>query len=408
MYNGYDLLIPTVIVPFEVNPPVKLGKLTLNRNPSNFFAEPESISFAPSNVVNGVSFVPDPLLQWRLMSYDDTSTHRHNSPNGYLLPINRAISPINNNYRDGYMQPLIFQGPSISTPNGIGGVQEPGPNATLQYTSSTGESAGSGPIGRYAAAYDWFGQARNFWGTLDVYAQQHTVDAYRFELGNVADMSVVQNYIDNTLNNIDNCLARRVAYGVGAEMPQGGARTNTTNMTSQYPSLYPLSIQMEPNKSNAGLTVAVIANDTMFSQSDMSAMMSMLSSQKVNLEIVAPHKGLLQSGINATASYITTSSVFYDAVFIGSIQGGSNSTGPLMLDPNGMAFIMEAYSHGKAIGALGNSGQAFLQGLGLGVNAAAGLCAGSPGEVTMGVLSALSGPVRFPSRFPTDDIAAIC
>ena len=93
MYKGYDLLIPTVIVPFEMNQPMRLGKLTLNRNPTNFFAEPESISFAPSNVVKGVSFVPDPLLQWRLMSYDDTSTHRHNSPNGYLLPINRAIAP---------------------------------------------------------------------------------------------------------------------------------------------------------------------------------------------------------------------------------------------------------------------------------------------------------------------------
>ena len=67
MYKGYDLIIPTQIVPFEINAPIKLGKMTLNRNPNNFFAEPESISFAPSNVVNGVSFVPDPLLQWRLM-----------------------------------------------------------------------------------------------------------------------------------------------------------------------------------------------------------------------------------------------------------------------------------------------------------------------------------------------------
>jgi catalase len=172
MYQGYDLLISTVIVPFEVNPPVRVGKLTLNRNPTNFFAEPESISFAPSNVVDGVSFVPDPLLQWRLMSYDDTATHRHNSPNGYLLPINRPIAPVNNNYRDGYMQPLIYVGNSISTPNDIGGVVEPGPDDTLVYTSSAGEQAGTGRIGRYAARYDWFGQARLFWGSLDVYAQQ--------------------------------------------------------------------------------------------------------------------------------------------------------------------------------------------------------------------------------------------
>jgi catalase len=72
MWKGIDLIDPTSIVPFELNTPMKLGKMTLNRNPTNFFAEPESISFAPSNVVDGISFVPDPLLQWRLMSYDDT------------------------------------------------------------------------------------------------------------------------------------------------------------------------------------------------------------------------------------------------------------------------------------------------------------------------------------------------
>jgi catalase len=77
MWQGIDLIEATSIVPFELNPPMKLGKLTLNRNPTNFFAEPESISFAPSNVVDGVSFVPDPLLQWRLMSYDDTGMLGH-------------------------------------------------------------------------------------------------------------------------------------------------------------------------------------------------------------------------------------------------------------------------------------------------------------------------------------------
>jgi catalase len=70
-WQGYDLLVPTQVIPFEVLPPIKLGKLTLNRNFDNFFAEPEAISFAPSNVVQGVTFVPDPLLQWRLMSYDE-------------------------------------------------------------------------------------------------------------------------------------------------------------------------------------------------------------------------------------------------------------------------------------------------------------------------------------------------
>ena len=140
MYQDYDLLIPTQIVPFEVNSPINLGKLTLSRNFNNFFAEPEAISFAPSNFVDGVSFVPNPLLQWRLMSYDDTSTHRHGSPNGYSLPFNRAVAPVNNNYRDGYMQPYIFDGDSTSSSNDLGGVHAPNANQTFQYTAATGES----------------------------------------------------------------------------------------------------------------------------------------------------------------------------------------------------------------------------------------------------------------------------
>ena len=135
-------------------------------------------------------------------------------------------------------------------------------------------------------------------------------------------------------------------------------------------------------------------------------MMPLLSSQKVSLAIVAPHIGMQQSGINATASYITASSVFYDAVFIGS--AAMNATGALILDSNAASFVEEAYSNGKAIGALGNSGSAFLQGMGLIANDSLGIYAGKAAEVTSSVLNALSGPVRFPQRFPTDDVASIC
>ena len=311
MWKGIDLIQAPQIIPFEMNEPVKLGKLTLNKNPQNFFAEPESISFAPSNVVKGVSFVPDPLLQWRLMSYDDTSTHRHGSPNGYLLPINKAVASINNNYRDGYMQPLIFEGDSTSAPNGIGGIQEVSPEQTLPYTSSRGEAAGTGDIGRYQPMYDWAAQARSFWGTLDIYAKQHTVDAYAFELGNVGDVTVVQKYIDNILNKIDNCLARRVATKIGVQVPELGSdpTINITNSTAPYPSLYPMTQALEPNKSNEGLIVGIIADDELLSASDLSAVTALLNQQKVLFEVVSNRQGKLQSGISANQSYITTSSI---------------------------------------------------------------------------------------------------
>ena len=308
MWQGYDLTEPTQIIPFEVMPPTKLGKLTLNRNPTNYFAEPESISFAPSNVVDGVSWVPDALLQWRLMSYDDTSTHRHNSPNGYTLPINRAIAPIYNNYRDGYMQPSLFKGESASSPDNLGGVQPANDAQALMYAGISG----AGKLGRYRNLnYDWAAQARAFWGTLDTYGQQHLVDGYRFELGHVTDPNVTMTYINTILNPIDNCLARRVAYGLGAMMPAlgtGGPITQPKSNTT-YPSLYPLNPGVEANKSNAGLTVAIIADDSMLTVSDLQAIEPILSSQRVGFDIVAPHVGTLRSGVNATSSYTLTSEV---------------------------------------------------------------------------------------------------
>ena len=187
-----------------------------------------------------------------------------------------------------------------------------------------------------------------------------------------------------------------------------GPRTNLTNSTAPFPSLYPLTAGIEPNKSLVGLSVVVIANDTLFTSADMAAMLPLLTAQKISLTVVAPRFGELKTGINATASYITSSSIFYDAVFIGSVSSNNSSTGSLGLDMDAKNFVTEAYSHGKAIGALGSGGAAVLRGLGLDFTPSLGLYSGDAGQVTTSVLSALSGPVRFPQRFPTDDIATIC
>lgn len=400
MWNGIDLVDATMIIPFEMNPPVALGKMTLNKNPTNFFAESEAISFAPSNAVKGVTFVPDPLLQWRLMSYDDTATHRHGSPNSYLLPINRAIAPINNNYRDGSMQPLLFEGASSSSPNDIGGVVGASPMDAYSYTGATPEMV-EGPIGRYANLKDSFGQARTFWNTLDKYAQQHTVDAYRFELGHVSDPAVQSKYIENILNKVDNCLARRVAFGIGAPLPPlgTGPSTNASN-AGQFPSLYPLATSQEPKKSNEGLTIGILASDIQLSRAELAQIEPLLASQKVAYEIIAPHMGTLKSGLVANQSFVTTSSIFYDAIVIGSFSVNDSAPG------SQVDFVREAYVHGKAIAVIGTGAQ-ILAGIGTRVDSSLGIFGGTAGAVVQDILNALAGPVRFPQRFPVDD-PSIC
>lgn len=385
MFKGIDLLDPTQVIPTELNAPVKFGTMTLNKNPTNFFSESESIAFAPSNVVRGITFVPDPLLNWRLMAYDDTHTHRLGSPNNYLLPVNRPIASVNNNFRDGYMQPELYEGASASSPDGIGGVIPASAAQDLDYGNETVE----GIIGRYPLINNPFKQAASFWNSLDPYAQQHTVDGYRFELGNVANSTVVTTYINEILNNIDNCLARRVAYGVGAPLP-ALTRSNTTIPT--YPSEFKL--QNQGNISVEGLVVGILADDTSLTTAELSLIQSAFTPQNLLFQVVAPRQGSLNTGVVANSSYITTSSIFYDALIIGGAE--SSTTEDTLID-----FVMEAYGHGKPIAAVGN-GTAVLSTLALPVNSSMGIFAGDAAVVAGQIIQSLMSPVRYPQRNPLD------
>ncbi|KAG0645098.1 Catalase B [Hyphodiscus hymeniophilus] len=393
-YKGIDLLDATQVVPFEVNPPIALGKLVLNKNPTNYFAETESVSFAPSNVVDGVSFVPDPLLQWRLMSYDDSTMHRHNGPNGYLLPVNRPIVPINNNYRDGYQQPLLYEGASDSSPDNIGGVQPASPEEDLDFYSETV----TGKVGRYGVFNEPFAQARALWFTMDKYAQQHTVDAYRFELGHVSDPNVTANYIAQILNPINNCLARRVAYGVGSPLPAIGSGSSVVPNTT-YPSLFPLG--GNASQPVTGLMVGIISTNDSVSMATYNSLTAVLNTNQVLFEVVTSHQGPLTTGVVSNQSYITTASIFYDAIII--VSGDSTqaelSTVPMVEQD----FVREAFSHGKPIGEVGNG---FLNSLGL--DKVGTFADTDPNSVINSIVGALESPGRYPQRQPLDDVQSIC
>ena len=117
----FDLLDATKLIPEELVPVRRIGKLTLNRNPENFFAETEQVAFHPGHVVSGIDFTNDPLLQGRLFSYTDTQLIRLGGPNFHEIPINRPIAPVHNNQRDGHMRQTINQGRVSYQPNSLGG-----------------------------------------------------------------------------------------------------------------------------------------------------------------------------------------------------------------------------------------------------------------------------------------------
>jgi catalase len=113
----FDLLDPTKIIPEEIVPVQRIGKMTLNRNPDNFFAETEQVAFHLGNIVPGIDFTNDPLLQGRLFSYLDTQLTRLGGPNFHEIPINRPVAPVHNNNRDGFMRQTINRGRTSYDPN---------------------------------------------------------------------------------------------------------------------------------------------------------------------------------------------------------------------------------------------------------------------------------------------------
>ncbi|MEJ7697210.1 MAG: catalase [Candidatus Limnocylindrales bacterium] len=183
---GFDLLDPTKLIPEELVPVQRVGKMTLNRNPDNFFAETEQVAFHIGNVVPGIDFSNDPLLQGRLFSYTDTQLIRLGGPNFHEIPINRPIAPMHNNQRDGHMRQQIDRGQVSYQPNSLGD-NDPAqaPRAAGGYVTYPQATEGTKVRARGESFFDHYSQARMFFRSQSQPEQQHLIKALRFELGKV-------------------------------------------------------------------------------------------------------------------------------------------------------------------------------------------------------------------------------
>jgi catalase len=181
-----DILDATKLWPEELVPVRRIGKMTLNRNPDNFFAETEQVAFHTANVAPGIDFSDDPLLQGRNFSYLDTQLNRFGSTNFTEIPINRSIAPVHNNQRDGYMRQTINQGRANYYPNSLDqGYPITAPESEHSYVHYPERVDGSKIAMRSEMFKDYFSQATLFWRSLSPAEQQYLVDACRFELDKV-------------------------------------------------------------------------------------------------------------------------------------------------------------------------------------------------------------------------------
>jgi catalase len=217
---AFDLLDPTKIIPEELVPLTPLGKMVLNRNPDNFFAETEQAAFHPGNLVPGIDVTNDPLLQGRLFSYLDTQLNRFNSSNFAEIPINRPVCPVHNNQRDGFMRQTINKGRVSYWPNSLGnGCPMMAPENMGGYMHYMEKVDGHKVRARSESFNDHYSQATLFWNSMTEAEKKHIIEAAQFELGKV-EVKAIRERMLGHFNKIAPEFAQGVAEGIGVQVPE--------------------------------------------------------------------------------------------------------------------------------------------------------------------------------------------
>ena len=360
---AFDLLDPTKLIPEELVPVQRIGKLTLDRNPENFFAETEQVAFHPAHLVPGIDFSNDPLLQGRLFSYTDTQLSRLGSANFNELPINRPIVPVHNNQRDGHMRHDINKGRVSYEPNTLGGgcpyqamVKEGG------FASFPEPVEGVKVRGKSEKFHDHYSQAALFYRSQSVPEQNHLVNALRFELGKL-EVPAVRERVIGQLAYVDADLAERVAEAFGIEVPEVEPPLNHSIPADTDPqSVQPydqemslersaaLSMENAPNGSIRTRCIAILVTDDGVAEA--AELKSALEREGASVKIISPVKRDLSSGrstLSVDHALMTTSSVLFDAV---AFVGGKETW---MALPDAKDFLSDAFRHCKAIALVGDA-----------------------------------------------------
>lgn len=361
----FDLLDPTKLIPEELVPVQRIGKLTLNRNTDNFFAETEQVAFHVGHVVPGIDFTNDPLMQGRLFSYTDTQLLRLGGPNFHEIPINRPIVPVHNNQRDGLMRQTINRGKASYNPNTTGNNDPAQVKAADGGFTSYNERIDARKVrARSKSFFDHFSQAKLFFNSQSQAEKNHIVDALRFELGKVKTVAIREKMIER-LTQVDTDLAQKVASALGLKVPtQVTEPVNHSipadgNLADYQPievetklkTSEALSMQNTIKDSIKTRKIAILAADGV-NEKTLNEVKKALLNEGAAVEIIAPNLGSIQSqdgtAINVDESLLTAASVFYDAVYV---PGGKPSVAALATESDAIHFLNEAFKHCKAIAA---------------------------------------------------------
>lgn len=349
----YDVLDSTKIIPEEVLPLQMVGRLVLDRNPDNFFAETEQVAFCPANIVPGIDFTNDPLLQGRLFSYLDTQKSRLGTANFHQLPINAPKCPVMNFQRDGQMQMNVPKGRANYEPNSLGDSGEAGGprecpvTGFRTYDHQRGEAEQGDKLRVRGELFaDHYSQARLFWKSQTPSEQAHIASAFVFELSKVQLEQVPPRMVGN-LMNVDAGLANRVAAGLGMVAPNKNPPAREPIDLNPSPAL---SIHRNMRETLEGRRVGILIAAGSDAKA-ISDLVGALNEAGATAFIVAPKVGetKLSDGntIRADGQLLGSPSQLFDAVAVIVSKEGAAA---LVKEGAAVQWVMDAFGHLKAIG----------------------------------------------------------
>jgi catalase len=351
----FDVLDATKIVPEELVPVFPVGRLVLNRNPDNFFAETEQVAFCVAHVVPGVDFTNDPLLAGRIHSYVDTQISRLGGPNFHEIPINAPIAPVHNNQRDGMHRQAINRGRVSYEPNSLGGgcPFQAGKAGLVSFPEprQADDHKVRGKPDRFA---DHYTQARLFYNSQTDVEKTHIAKAFRFELSKVQTPAIRQRMVSGLLN-VDAVLAKKVADGLGIrELPAPMPKVRPDDVTPEVTVSSSLSLFARPGTVGVQTRkVAILVADGCDGVA-VQALAERLTKEGAVPRLVGLKLGSVDtlSGdpLDVDTSIEATPGVLYDAV---ALPDGEQAAKTLAAAGPALEFLKDQYRHCKPILAAG-------------------------------------------------------
>ncbi|MEU0548482.1 catalase [Micromonospora sp. NPDC005979] len=387
-FAGIDLLDATKMVPEELAEVQPVGRLVLNRTPTNFFAETEQVAFHLGHLPPGIDVTNDPLLQGRLFSYVDTQLTRLGGPNFTQIPINRPHAAVNDMLRDGFHQHAVHAGVAPYRPNSLdGGNPFEAGDAEHAFVDVPVTVAQAPKVRANPASFDdHYSQVRLFWLSMSPVEREHIIRAYTFELGKCYHQAIKERQL-RCLANIDAVLCEQVATGLGLPAPQ--------------PTVTPVDVTPSPALSQVGgewpadgRTVGIVVDPDGDLDDVDEVRRAVFDAGMVPL-LIAPHGGLV-GDLTVQRTFATGRSVEFDALLLAGAPVPAPDALPARdakagqpdaatVDPRVLLLVEECWRHAKAIGAWG-AGVTVLEQAGV---------AGTPGIVAAGSgAEALTGVQR--------------